>query len=368
MKIIQRSMLILLFALNLASISYGEANKARIFVVSSYSRDYLWSQDTHKGVCAGLIDFKFADNEKQIEEYTQNDYLETDKIVIKKAWMDSKKKSQKREILAAAERIAQEIKEFKPDLILLGDDNATNYIGTQFIDTDIPVVFWGVNGIPLKYGLLDSLEKPGHNVTGAYQSGYYKECIEYLVKLIPGIKSMAVISDESETGRAKAKGIMKLQQEGKLPLDIIEVVSTDSLSEWQSAALRLQNSVDAFFIVNHNTIKDDQGVSCDPMKIGAWYLRNINKPECTDEKQFVLEGMLTCVDDSGLKQGYEAIRMAHMILHEKRKPGDIPVISPTRGAIIVNRQRAQALGIDLSSKGFIEEYIDNSIALEKYPQ
>lgn len=134
------------------------------------------------------------------------------------------------------------------------------------------------------------------------------------------------------------------------------------------SSLRLQNKVDAFFVVNHNTLKDEQGNPVDQLKAGAWYLRNIKKPECSPEKQFVQEGMLLVVDDSGFKQGYEAVRMAHMILREKKEPKDITVIAPTRGAIIVNRQRAQMLGINLSGKDFIEEYIDKALALEKYPQ
>ena len=128
-------MLIFIFCFNVAG--YGQQKKIRIVVVSSYHREYLWSQDTHKGVCAALLDFKFVDNEKQIEEYAKNDYLETDKIVIKKAWMDTKRKSSKTEIADTSARITKEINEFKPDLILLGDDNAANYIGNQFIDINI---------------------------------------------------------------------------------------------------------------------------------------------------------------------------------------------------------------------------------------
>ena len=357
---------ILIFCFDL--VSYGAQNKIRIFVVSSYHREYLWSQDTNKGVCDALIDFKFVDNEKQIEEYTNNDYLETDKVVIKKAWMDTKRKNQKNEIAVSTARITQEINEFKPDLILLGDDNAANYIGSQFIDTNIAVVFWGIDGIPLKYGLIDSLEHPGHNVTGVYQSGYLKECEEYLKKLVPDVKTFAVLSDDSETGRAKTKALEKLAREGSLPLKLIETVLTNSFSEWQSGALRLQDKVDAFFVVNHNTLKDDKGNPVDQLKAGAWYLNNIKKPDCSPEKQFAQEGILIVVDDSGFKQGYEAVRMAHMILHEKKDPATIPVSTPTRGAIIVNRQRAQMLGINLSRKGFIEEYIDKALALEQYPQ
>jgi ABC-type uncharacterized transport system substrate-binding protein len=78
--------------------------------------------------------------------------------------------------------------------------------------------------------------------------------------------------------------------------------------------------------------------------------------------------MLLSVDDSGFKQGYEAGRMADMILHQKKDAAGIAVISPTRGSVIVNRRRADMLGIDLSGKDFIEEYIETSAALDKYPQ
>ncbi|MFH1398168.1 MAG: ABC transporter substrate binding protein [Candidatus Omnitrophota bacterium] len=365
---LEKIIFVLLFVFGLVSVSYGEPKKIRIFVVSSYHREYLWSQDTHKGVCAALLDFKFLDNKAQTDEYTQNDYLKTDKIVIKKAWMDTKRKSAKNEIAQATAKIVEEINEFKPDLILLGDDNAVNYIGNQFIDTDIPVVFWGINGIPLKYGLLDSLERPGHNVTGVYQSGYEREALEYLKKLVPEIKTLAVLSDDSETGRAKVKKIENFAEEGSLPFKLVESVVTNSYLEWQSAALRLQNKIDAFFISNHNTLKDEQGNPVDQLKAGAWYLRNIMKPDCGHEKQFVQEGILLVVDDSGFKQGYEAVRMAYMILHEKKDPASIPVIAPTRGAVMVNRERALMLGIDLSGKDFIEEYTDKALALEIYPQ
>jgi ABC-type uncharacterized transport system substrate-binding protein len=356
---------IVLFLLVWVSFGYGESEKMRIFVVSSYHQEYLWSQDTQKGVCAALIDFKFVENEQQLEKYTQNNYLETDKIVIKKDWMDTKRKSQQSDIAAATERITKEINEFQPDLILLGDDNAANYIGNQFVDAKIPVVFWGIDGNPLKYGLLDSLEHPGHNVTGVYQSGHLKESVEYLKKLVPEANTFAVLSDDSETGRAKAKALEKLAQEGNLPLKLIESVVTDSLTEWQSAALRLKDSVDAFVVNNHNTLKDEQGNSVEQLKVGAWYLHNIKKPDCAGEKQFVDEGILLVVDDSGFKQGYEATRIAHMILHEKNNPASIPVNTPERGAIIVNRKRAEMLGINLSDKGFIEEYVDQAKALEQ---
>ncbi len=352
----------------LASARCEAAEKTRLFVVSSYHREYLWSQDTQKGLCAALKDFKFVESDSQLDEFTKNDFLETDTLVIKKVWMDTKRRNGKTEMATASERIAEEIKTFKPDLILLGDDNATRYIGNQFIDASLPVVFWGVNGNPLKYSLVDSIERPGHNITGVYQPGYYKEGLERLKQLYPSLKTLAILSDDSETGRSHEKAIEELIKNGRLPLILVESFRTNSFSEWKTNTLRLAEKVDAFFVVNHSTFKDDSGKPVDQLEAAAWYLTHIHKPEVTPEKQMVQEGLLIAADDSGFKQAYEAVRLADAILHGKKDPSSIPIVAPTRGAIIVNRQRAKALGIDLSEKGVIEETIDTSLALEKYPQ
>lgn len=361
-------LLVMFLALFASRTALGASGKARIFVVDSYHREYLWSQDTHAGVCAALLEFGFLDDREQLKAYSENDYIESAQAVVRKVWMDTKRKSTLSEIAAATARISAAAAEFRPDIILLGDDDAANYIGNLYMDTRIPVVFWGINGIPLKYGLIDSIEKPGHNVTGIYQANYLRESVEFLKMLSPDIRTFAILSEDSSTGRPKVKELERLAEAGRLPMKLAATVMTNSLSEWKSGALRLQREVDAFFVLNHNTLKDEHGRPVDQMEIGAWYLRNIRKPECGHEKQFAQEGLLLVVDDSGFKQGYEAMKVAWQILAQGKNPADIPVRAPERGPVIVNRQRARMLGIDLSNLSFIEEFIDNSLALEKYPR
>jgi len=344
----------------------AEGSKKRIVIVSSYHKEYLWSQDTNEGVVAALLDLGYLDNKRQGEKYTRNHYIESSKAVIKKLWMNTKRKNSKNEIKQAIARIVKEIDEFRPDLILLGDDNATNYIGNQYIDTEIPLVFWGVNGNPLKYDLVDSLERPGHNVTGVYQAGYLKEGVVWLKKLIPGIKTLAVLSDDSPTGRAKAKELDRLARRGQLPVELVETVVTNSLETWKQKALELQEKVDAFFILNHNTLKDADGKPVDQLEIGAWYLRHIKKPDVGHEKQFVVEGVLCAVDDSGFKQGYEAVKVAHRILEKSENPAVIPVYAPDRGPFVVNLERAEMLGILqlVAASPLVEEYVQKILAFE----
>jgi len=202
----------------------------------------------------------------------------------------------------------------------------------------------------VKYGLIDSIEKPGHNVTGIYQAGYLKENMEFLKKLLPGITTFAVLSDDSPTERAKARELEQLMDEGMLPIKLLATIVTNSLSEWTSEALKLQKEVDAFFVLNHNTIHDGDGNHVDQLTIGAWYLRNIKKPECAHEKQFAQEGMLLVVDDSGFKQGYEAVKTAWHILEKGHNPGHIPVRAPEREPVIVNRQRPTCWGLIYQTK------------------
>ena len=354
-------------ALLLGTNAYGQTKKHRLFVVSSYHREYLWSQDTQKGLCAAMLEFGFLDNKEQADEFTKSDHVESTSSVVKKVWMDTKHRNTKGEIAAATTRVMNEISKSSPDLVLLGDDNAANYIGNQLIDTDIPVVFWGINGLPLKYGLLDSLEKPGHNVTGVYQAGYLKECLEFLKKVNPTVKTFAVLSDDSPTGRSKAKAIENLNESGRLPLKLVESVITNKVDEWKSKAIELQGKVDAFFILNHNSLKDKDNQPVEQLEIGAWYLRNIKKPECAHEKQFAEEGMLCVCDDSGYNQGYEAMKLGYRILKKQEKPGVLPVKAPPRGPFIINRERAKMLGVNITEQMGAEEYIEKSLALEKYP-
>ncbi|MBU0484400.1 MAG: hypothetical protein KKB30_07800 [Proteobacteria bacterium] len=348
----------------------GKAAKVRFMVVSSYHPEYIWSQETNSGVSAALLDFGYLDNKGQIAEYTKNDYVESARAIVKKEWMDTKRQDSKSEIAQSLSRIVKVIDDFKPDIILLGDDNAANYIGNYYLDTPIPIVFWGINGLPIKYSLLDSLEHPGHNVTGVYQLGYHAEAVEYLKKIVPGLKTIAVLSDDSPTGRAHAKRIQRYAAEGSFPVQVEEIVVTNSFAQWQAKALALQKKVDGFYISTHNTLKDEKGVGVDYLVVAAWHLKNIKKPEVTPANFLVIEGFLCTVDDSAFNQGYEATKMAHLILAEGISPAEIPALYPSRGPFIVNRKRAKMLGLEASieeNKDIIDQYVDEMVALDKQP-
>lgn len=359
-------LLIALFGLFITPLNHTASaettTKKKILVVSSYDREYDWSKETNTGFCSAMINFGYFDDQSQADEFTKKDYVETFKCIAKKLWMDTKKKKSKEEQANATLEITKIAKDFQPDIILLGDDNAADYIGNQFLDTKIPVVFWGVNNTPVKYGLIDSIEKPGHNVTGIYQSGYYAESLQLLKTIIPKAETFAVLVDNTTSGRTHYKAVEHLDRKGFLPLKLIETVSTGSYEEWQTKALELQKKVDAFYIPQYSGLKDKDGNSVSNKEIAKWYLTNIKIPEAS-KAQFVREGLLCCADDAGFNQGYEAVVIANDILANGKDPSTYPPHTPKRGNLMVNTERAKMLGITLSKEMGIEEYINKEEVL-----
>jgi ABC-type uncharacterized transport system substrate-binding protein len=349
----------------MAGEEHGE--KKRIFIVSSYDPNYLWSQSTNRGVTAAMLRYGYLDDEQQVHAFTEHDYVESSSAIIKKSWMDTKRRNSSKEISEATLRIMSEIEAFTPDLVMLGDDNAANYIGNQLLDTQTPVVFWGINGLPLKYGLVDSMDRPGHNVTGVWQAGYHKESLELLQRLVPSAQRFAILACDSITARANVKQIQSLAKQGKLPLQLIDTVVTNSFRDFQKHALELVDRVDAFFVLNHDTMRDENGSHVDMLTVGKWYLDNIRKPEASHEDQFVREGMLLTANDSGFNQAHRAFEMAYDILEQGLNPGLMRTVTPSRGPFMVNRRRAMDLGISL--RGYadvIDEIVDEAVALNRY--
>ncbi len=338
--------------------------KKRILVISSYIKEHKWSQETNKGFCDAMYKFGYFDNKEQISEFTRNDYVETSGTVIKKLWMDSKRKNSHALKDETALAMYLTALDFKPDLIFLGDDNAAQYVGKNFLDTEIPVVFWGINNTPVKYGLVNSKERPGHNVTGVYQSGYFIERFKFLKKIVPGIKTFAILSDSSPTGRSNYKSVKYLAQKNKLSAELIETITTDDYETWKEQTLKLQKEVDAFFIVHFYGLKDKNGKTVPGDEVIRWYLSHIKIPEVSTS-QAVKMGLLCTVNDSGYNQGFEAVTIAHDILANGAVPATYPPIAPMQGASTVNMKRAEMLGIKLTDNMGIEEYRESASALKE---
>lgn len=337
-----------------------------IVVVSSYHPQYEWSQGTNRGLMQGFLESGILDNQQQADTFTEKDHVQSSRAQIHKFWMHTKQKGSQAEIANTLHTITRQIDMLKPDILLLGDDNAAHYLGNYYLDTDLPVVFWGVNGTPLKYGLIDSFVDPGHNVTGIYQQNYHAEILDMLIKLDPKIGKVAILSDDSPTGRSHAKAFQQAIQEHFANLELVDSVITNSFDVWKTRALQLDNEVDGFLLSSNHTLKSFSGDVVSGDEVVRWYLSNIRKPDASAQINHVRSGILATVYDSPIAQGLETARIATQILINNKNPADISPYAPAHGGYVINSWRASQTGISsvLSNDQFkFQEVIDKHIEL-----
>ena len=208
-------------------------------------------------------------------------------------------------------------------------------------------VFNGVNGEPVKYlssPKLDSIEKPGHNVTGVYQTTYYKQSLEFVQQLSPEAKTFAVITDQTTTGSTLLEAFQKINAD--LPLEWKDTFVSKSFAEWQAKILAWQNSVDAIFMLSANGVEDDQGTVMSQDVVVQWIAENSKLPDTACWAFQVATGILVSATDSGELQGQYSAFMAADILNGT-DPGSLAIMTPPNGVPALNGTRTEKLKMEI---------------------
>lgn len=122
---------------------------------------------------------------------------------------------------------------------------AQNYAQTT------PVIFSAVS-YPVESGLVESLDKPGGNITGTSNQIQVEQIVDLMLELSPEIKSVGMLYNPGESNSVSTTKRFKEYAQSK-GLTVTEKTGTDNTT-LQQAAVELANSVDAMFSPNDNTV------------------------------------------------------------------------------------------------------------------
>ncbi|MCK4585420.1 hypothetical protein KAU13_08395, partial [candidate division WOR-3 bacterium] len=265
------------------------------------------------------------------------DVLEGKGITIEKFYLDTKRRTSAEWKKKKAEDAMKKIEEFKPDLVMVFDDNACELVAKKYIGNILPFVFCGMNGNPEDYGF------PSENITGVVERGHIKESIELLKRLVPDVKNTVLMTDNSPTSQAFLNRVKEIE----LPVEIDEFYNTNDFDSWKTKIKELQTEVDVIGIFLYHTIKEKgEEVSLLPQEVLEWTFENSKLPEFALFDFTVKSGALCGVSPSGYEQGKTAAEIAIKILDGK-KPIDIPIECPKKGNSIINETRANELNISI---------------------
>lgn len=201
---------------------------------------------------------------------------------------------------------------------------------------DIPVLFSACTD-PVGSGLVESMEKPGGNVTGTSDAVSAQQIMELAKRITPDIKTIGALYNSSETNSIAV--INELKEYAKdNGLTVVEATVTNS-SEVQQAAQSLADKADAIFSPIDNTVAS-------AMPVVAQVANKAKKPVYVGADSMVKDGGLATCGINYIELGKETAEMAAEILNGK-KPADMPVRTMSDMEIYINKATADEIGITI---------------------
>jgi len=224
----------------------------------------------------------------------------------------------------------------KVDLIYSISTPATQAVKEKTVE--IPIVFAAVTD-PLAAGLVDSLEKPGNNVTGTTDKIPTQYLLMTIKEIMPLLKKLGVPYNAGEANSASVVKEMK-QLSSEYGIQVIETTATNS-ADVSQAISSLVTKVDAIYMPPDNTMASALNVIADIC------IKN-SIPLFSCESESVKNGeALAALSVNHYELGVEAANMAIQILEKKALPGEIPVRGLKKYDLDINLNRAKKLGLEI---------------------
>ena len=270
------------------------------------------------------------------------DYLERQNIKVEYTILDVKKDK------SLLPGYVQKIKEIKPDLVyVFGTSGAVGLCGTKdnhpadkYI-TDIPVVF-NIVSVPVKSGLVATLETSERNITGASHIVPLDSQMKAIQSLLD-LESLGVVYNPQEKNALVAvAGLEKLSKEigftlYKAPFSIGPDQKTDpasipstvkGLAEKKPQMIYLPS--DSFLVANAKSVVAE---------ISSYKIPSFSATEVPIKKGQALTGLVSRYYNVGQLAGYKA----EQILVHKKAPKDIPMETLSRFSFMFNMATAKQL-------------------------
>lgn len=206
----------------------------------------------------------------------------------------------------------------------------------------IPIVFTGGSD-PVKYGLVDSLARPGGNATGAinFSPVVTAKRLELLRELLPKQSMIVVLLNPTDPNNEAA--LREVQEAARAKGQAIHVVNAASEREFDAAfAEVVQHQASALFVLA------DPLYTSQRARLVALAAENAI-PASYPFRDFPLAGGLMSYGADLLDIHRQAGVYTGRILRGV-KPADLPVLQPTKFNLVINRKTANSLGLEIPSK------------------
>jgi ABC-type uncharacterized transport system substrate-binding protein len=234
--------------------------------------------------------------------------------------------------------LVAELMRLKVDILISGDD--TTLRAAKEATKTIPIVMV-INQDPVATGLVDSLARPGGNITGI--SRLTRELsgkrLELLTEVVPGIVRVGILWDVTAEGpKISFKEYQTAARALKIQLQSLEVRSPDPDlgGAFQSA---VKGRASALITIGNSLLNRYR-------KQIANYAIKHRLPSMYESSQWIEPGGLISYSSNDAESYRRAAWIVDKIL-KGTKPADIPVEQPTKFELVINLKTAKALNLTI---------------------
>jgi putative ABC transport system substrate-binding protein len=232
-------------------------------------------------------------------------------------------------------KLADKIAGSSVDVVFAADFNSA--VAAKNATEKIPIVFQTL-GDPVASGLVESLPRPGRNLTGV--AGFGPELggkrLEIIKEVVPGISRVALLTDPSNAASAVTLRETQLAA-NSLNLNL-QVFKVNNAGELKNAFVLMKKNQAGALLVNHDPTLTAQR---------SYIIRLVEEarlPAIYIESLWEQSGGLMVYGPNLSNQFRRAATYIDKIL-KGAKPGDLPVEQPTKFELVINLKTAKKIGL-----------------------
>lgn len=210
------------------------------------------------------------------------------------------------------------------------------------ITEDIPIIFSAVTD-PLEAELVDSLDKPGRNVTGTSDMSPLKDQLSLFKEIDPSIEKVGIVYSTGEVN-SKIQVDMATEIGKTLGLEILPM-GISTINDMAQTIDSMATKVDGIYTITDNMVANSINIVAEKALE--------NKLVTVGSEQAHVDGGILITKGISYKQlGRQSAQMAKKILKDGLDPKDIGVEVSDLIEKSVNMDSLKALGLDENSQVF----------------
>jgi ABC-type uncharacterized transport system substrate-binding protein len=232
---------------------------------------------------------------------------------------------------------AAELVAFGPDVLLA--TSGVSILPLVQASRSVPIVFAQTID-PVGLGVVESLSRPGGNITGftQFEYGIVAKWLELLKQIAPNATRAAVLRDPFDpAGIGQWAAMQSVAPVFGVELSVVNVRDSDAI---ETGMMKIASSANAGLVVTASA----------PANVHRNLILGLaarhRLPSIYPYRYFVAAGGLACYGPDTIDQYRRAAGYVDRIL-KGEKPADLPVQAPTKYELVINLITAKALGLEV---------------------